>query len=460
MITLRSPRVRSGLVRGSLAMAAAWLGVAAPASVSAQSNIDPRRSLVVTEQPILERFPLERVLDQLVAQSGVRGVTALQLFNQWWDTQNPGPGLGLGRHCDDLLDPLGQPVLNSFPYLCRPAPAEGGEAASDPFMELADNPVGYIPIGLFNRFDIAPDDGRHCGEHRIVYARRSGIAQGTNRNLIIFEAMLPNPQPRLGLLGCWRIARFWAELTGEENIARHAAALERFYFNGLIGLPPVVHVDHFGNNVLGAGQIRTNQFMQVDAQPRMWSLREFKLIRRCGSGTCTSLTMVPVTNKDNPFGPLFAPDGIHARTRAFQASFLQQVEPLAAGSLTDIQFDVMSDRFNTGQSQASGSAENNYAQQFTTLPSELRSGLTTALAALGSALSPDDVVARAQALSCAGCHRLSNGAALGGGLSLAILARLHPRHRAGDGRRGRRHPLRRLRCADHGLPAQAQAGSR
>lgn len=147
----RALRRRSFLMRATLATLVvaghAWLGGATPGHAQ-QSDVDPRRSLVVTEQPILERFPLQRVLDQLVAQSGVRGLTSLTLFQQWWDTQNPGPGLGLGPHCDDEKNATtGEATLNTFPYECREHPAEGGEAASDPFTNTAGNPGAYIPIG-------------------------------------------------------------------------------------------------------------------------------------------------------------------------------------------------------------------------------------------------------------------------------------------------------------------------
>ena len=59
-------------------------------------NVDARRSLAITDQPILANFTLARVLSQLIATSGVTGLSATTLFQQWWDTQNPGPGLGLG----------------------------------------------------------------------------------------------------------------------------------------------------------------------------------------------------------------------------------------------------------------------------------------------------------------------------------------------------------------------------
>ncbi|MBE7448113.1 MAG: Na/Pi symporter [Kofleriaceae bacterium] len=77
--------------------------------------LEPRRSLAITELPILERFGLERVLDQLVATSGVAGLDARTLFQQGWDVFNPGPGLGLGPHCDDTVDPDLGPTLNGSP---------------------------------------------------------------------------------------------------------------------------------------------------------------------------------------------------------------------------------------------------------------------------------------------------------------------------------------------------------
>ena len=38
------------------------------------------------------------------------------------------------------------------------------------------------------------------------------------------------------------------------------------------------------------------------------------------------------------------------------------------------------------------------------------------MTALGSTLTPDQIVLRAQALSCAGCHRHNNNVDIGGGL--------------------------------------------
>jgi hypothetical protein len=226
-------------------------------------TIDPRRSLVVTEEAILARFPLERVLDQLVAQSGVAGLTSLELFHQWWDTQNPGPSLGLGPHCDDTVHGSDNPIRNDFPYTCRPDPAEGGQIDADPFAPPATNPDAYIPIGLFNRFDLTPADGSHCGEYRIVYAKRSGVTIAVERHLLIFEAILPNPHPNQGLKDCRKIVDFWADLSKEGDIEKRGDDLEQLYFEGFANVEPVVHVRHCGFT-----HVTERQTEVVDGQKR------------------------------------------------------------------------------------------------------------------------------------------------------------------------------------------------
>ncbi len=387
--------------------------------VQAKQTIDLRRSLAVTDKTILARFPLKRVFDQLVGQSGVSGVTSVQLFHQWWDTQNAVPGLGLGAHCNDSVDAAGNPIFNSYPYACRPT--EGAQAATDPFSSPETNPDAYEPIGLFNRFDLAPQSGANCGEHRIVYAKRSGIGDAFQRNLVIFEAVLPNPRPDKQILGCKEIVKFWANLSLEKDIDKRAAALEDFYFLGLPGSGggPVVHVSNYGDNALGAGQIRTNQFTNPAGaiSPQVsWVLREFKLLRSCVGGACSALRFVPATVKVNPFGGLFSPSAIdpaspafHPNAQPFQQGFPEAIADFAGDDLNRFQYSP-SDVMNTGQSLASGSSENNYVGQLGVAPSAFRSAIQTQLTTLGSTLTPDHVARRVQALSCAGCHRLNNAA--------------------------------------------------
>ena len=387
---------------GSAAGGSAAAGSAA-GGANVPLNLDVRRSLVVTEQPILARFGFTRVLDQLVAQSGVPGLTSLELFLQWWDTNNPASqSLGLGPNCDNAN-------INSYPFTCRPDPAEGKQTQCT---SLDDPACAYIPIGLFNRFDLAPVDGAHCGEHRIVYAKASGLTNNRDRNLIIFEAILPNPLPNQGVKGCRKIVEEWASLSAISDINVRADKLEAFYFNGHGNIPPVVHIEHYGDNALGAGQIRTNQFMAPAGMGIPWSLREFKLKKVGCPGASCSMQMLPVTVKNNPYGPLFAAsasDGPYAGYFAANA-----VGTLAAANLSDIGMHTL-DVYNAAQSNSSGGIENNYSANFLENTS-FASAIQAAIPA-GSGLTPENIVARAGTQSCAGCHQLSNNAPLGNGLS-------------------------------------------
>ncbi len=382
-------------------------------------DLDVRRSLAVTDQPILERFSFERVMNELVSQSGVPGLTATQLFNQWWDTQNPRQDVNdPTTHCDDA-DLSAR--LNGFPYDCRPAPSEGFQSACDPF--AVDSPCAYVPVGLFNRFDQAPEDGAHCGEYRIIYAKKTGTdpeTQSRNRNLIIFEANMPNPLPNQGLKGCTNIAKTWADLSDEDDLEARADVLEEFYFDGHGNVPPVLAFERFGDNAQGLGQVRTNQFIDPETG---WQLREFKLIKDCDGPACT-LSFEPVTNKVNAFGPLFDPASAEAAAPDFRAFFPSQVASLAAENLNDITL-AMPDEFNTGRSVSSSSLadEMRYVSQLGPNPSDLRTAIEAELSPINvdrqpeEQLTVEDILLRAQAMSCAGCHRLNRSIAIGGGLT-------------------------------------------
>jgi len=375
-------------------------------------TVDPRRSLAVTEKSILTRFSLQRVMTQLASQAGTPSITALQLFQQWWDTQNPKPGTYAGPHCDDTVDAQLGSVVNGYPYLCRNG-AEGAQYNCDPF--APSSACAYVPIGLFNRFDQAPENGAHCGEYRIVYAKESGVASTSDRNLLIFEAVLPNPHPQQGIKGCQQIVDTWGDLSTVSDVQARATALEHFYFDGSGVVGPVISTTNFGDNPLSAGQIRTNQFSNTTTG---WSLREFKLLRSCSGGSCTAPRFTPVSDKNNAYGPLFSPTSALSNAGAFVSFFPSQVTGLSATSLAAIDIGVP-DTFNTGQSQASGAtaAEMRYVDQLGPLTSTLRSNVQTALTNAGSSLTVDNILLRAQALTCAGCHRLNNNVALGGGLT-------------------------------------------
>jgi len=376
-------------------------------------TIDPLLSLAVTDPVVLARFPFERVMNQLVALGGEPGQTALSLYQQWWDTQNLGKD---DLHCNGSI--------NGFPVQC-PRP-EGSLATTNPFVDGPNTPNAIRPVALFNRFDLAPQNGAHCGEYRMIFARK-GPSGG--RLLVIFEGALTNPNPRGGLASCRPMAEAWASLSTMRDPAARASLLEKIYFDGLSGFLPVVHPAHYGlGSASGgyglpsgvAGQIRSNQFMGAQ-----WQLREFQLAKTCPvirpgdplekavdpdalirpPDVCQHLVVKPVTVKNNPFRELFDETTVQAQGPAFRAAFPSQVASLAATNVNLIAMETP-DVFNGGESN-SQTDEDSYGKQMRTSP-VFASQIQAQLTAIGSTLTPENIAARATTQSCAGCHDLSN----------------------------------------------------
>lgn len=364
-------------------------------------SLNDRRSLAVTETAILSQFTLQAVLDQLVNQNGTTGYTSAQLFRQLWETQNSFSrpetwDLDPAPHCSD-----NNFSLNGFEYICR-EDSEGEQAWNG-----VTTAASYSAVGLFNRWDLAPANGADCGEYRIVFAKTDLSVFG--RNMIIFEAVLPNPRPDLGLEGCRPVANFWRDLSTNTSVSSRATALKNFYFNGLSGFSPVIHYNNYGNNSRGVGQVRTNQFVRTP-----WMLREFKVKRTCPATGCR-VQFIPATVKANPYGELFNANSTHPLAAEFRSYFLTQVKTLAVNDLNTFNY-VVPDKYNVGQSDSqSGAVVDDYFLQFMLggATNTFRSNIQAQLSSIGSSLTPDDIVQRAQMLSCGGCHERSIGLQVG-----------------------------------------------
>lgn len=387
-------------------------------------TLDISRSLLVTDATALTPFSLQAVLDQLRMSASATSQSSLDLYQQWWDLNNDAAHAQTsGAHCDDQPNATGQPAKNGFPIECPRQ--EGILAATNPFLPTSAD--SYVPVALVNRFDLAKSDGSHCGEYRVIFGKKSGqstsILPNTDRNLIIFEGIMPNPSPSAGAAGCAPVARFWASLSNDPSAISRANKLQQFYFSGTseacsgTQIEAVLRYDHFAGN--GQGQIRTNQFMNgrdyfgqgALAQP--WELREYSLVRSCSGASC-SLTVRQDSVKVNPFGPLFAETTGTSSLTAMQQDFVDhQVAALNASNINLIAMSTP-DGFNAGESKAQGT-ENDYLAQggANTL---LLSSIQTQLTALSSSLTPANVLDRATTQSCGGCHQLSSRKALGGGL--------------------------------------------
>ena len=351
--------------------------------------IDPARSLAVTDPQILAKFSFKRVMTR-INTSAKSTITPLQLYQDMMNSW---------AACQAGVDPNGYGVRCSRP--------ESQYATFDPF---ATTGARFVPVGLFNRFDLAPSTGADCGEYRIVYALRD---RPGDRGFIIFEARLPNPNPAAGLAGCTGVADFWAKLSTDADVASRATKLEQFYFAGLtaegVTFSPVVTAANYGlastGTPTGKGQIRTNFFADFTE----WHLRELKLRKPCAASASCALSLAHVTSKTNPADELFR--GTHARSAAFRSSFLNQIPALSRRNAATIAMGV-SNVHNTFESSAQ-SGDVVYRDPLIT-PAAFKAEIAARIT--NPNLTADNILDRATTQTCGGCHQLSNGVDLGDGV--------------------------------------------
>jgi len=219
------------LVAFVLLAAAARRRAVSPPAV-APVNIVIERSMVITDQAVIEGITLERTLKALIDRAGV-SMTPLQLYRQWFDTQNPKPGMFIADapHCDDFITD-GKPSFNGYLRRC-PTP-EGILATSDPFTAHE-----YRTLAVINRFDQTPADGSNCGQYRIIFERKSQSDPRAKLD-IIFEGILPNPTPTAGIYACRGAAQFWADLSKVDSPLERRARVEQFFFDGISGYQPLL----------------------------------------------------------------------------------------------------------------------------------------------------------------------------------------------------------------------------
>lgn len=348
------------------------------------STGDPELIVAVNRPSVLSGFTFEAVVQQIIDTGPPSNLSPLLFYNFWWRQ--------VGSLCLD--------TLNGFPNGCGRAEAtlEDNDPFTDPMSEDA-----YEVAAVFNRFDLAPPDGSDCGEYRVVFGKRSGLTDIHNRNMINFEAVVPNPDPAAGLDGCTPILEVWDSLDSFSSDAARAAALEGLFFDGIPaeGVPPIIHADHF---LPGAGQIRTNTRM---ASGESWALREWNLNPACGGAVCFVYPNQVTVNR-NPAPELFATSSDPIAVE-FQADFIDRVGTLIVEPAAFWTEDETLAAFSSVE------PSNDYR---VAIEGNLTfdAAIQDELDALGSDLTPEDIVARATSESCAGCHTLTANDSLGGGL--------------------------------------------
>jgi hypothetical protein len=356
--------------------------------------LDMRRSFSVTDQAILDGFSFERVLNAIVERSGTT-TTSLQLIRQLFDTQNPKPGLAAasGAHCDDFLVD-GKPSFNGFPRHC-PTP-QGSLATVDPFPA-----TDYIPLGIFNRFDLTPVDGSNCGQYRIIFARRMFGAPNIDRLHFIFEAVLPNPTPSAGVAGCKAVADFWAGLSAIDSVSQRRAQIENFFFTGLPGFEPVFDARHY--TLESGGGIRTLQVSSALRVPPSHFF-QFRLAKRGDE-----LVAEPDVLENNPMGQLFDARFDTPLGRDFRDELIKNVATLAINDV-NLYFMNLPRRFLLAESDPSdleplGIPSINFTASLTSAAGQAFSDRIAAeLKRINSTLTPRDIVIRSETQGCVICH--------------------------------------------------------
>lgn len=363
-------------------------------------NIDIDRSLMVHDQTTLNAVNISladifnRFAEQLSAENPADPIDGNTLFARMWDAQNSTEtSLGTGalpcesQHLGDAVD----------------CPRAEAQQATDPAVFLSR----YIPIAMVNRLDLRDrSQHEHCGEARMVFALPGDVG---GRNFLIFEAEMANPTPG-NEAGCLGIAQFWHRLSSVDSVAVRAQRLRDFYLNGLpaSGVQPVFTIENFMEE---SGQIRTNQFSDF---AQGWNLKEYKISTEAGFN---SLGIVTV--KNNPMASLF--------DMANGTEFIQQFSNGAmslVGGISFISMPSYDDRFNNIESHASGDiAENQFREPFEgSRGSQFESRIELSLSNSRSNLNVEQVINRAVAMTCGGCHQpsafgLTEPDAVGPGLS-------------------------------------------
>jgi hypothetical protein len=230
------------------------------------------------------------------------------------------------------------------------------------------------------------------------------------------EGVLPNAHPEQGLAGCKAVAQFWADLSGVDSVIERRFRLEKFFFDGIAGFEPVVKASHY--MAAAGGSIRSRQ-ISAGLPSRGWRSYEFRLDQQCPASGLCSLRLLPDVLENLPFGPMFDANVDTPLARAFRETFLEQVPTLALNDLNQYRMNIDRKFLLVESDPTDDFFATNYSLPFrqsqsTDAGKAFRAQIAAKLAAAGSSLTPEDIVARAETQTCSGCHFVPQS--VGGGL--------------------------------------------
>lgn len=360
-----SARVSSAVCVGALL----FLG-GSPVSVPEPSPATiAARAFVITDAETLAPFTLDRV---------IAAVGSAESSSSWLEM--------LSSAGSDPA-PKGQVVM----------PLAGFIATADPASwRLTGTPewTHVRPIAIVNRFDLAPADYSHCGEYRLIFSRRTTRRSRLN---IAIETVLPNPHPREGKAGCAAVAASWWGLTRIASAEQRRDRLEQLFFGGHPVLPSIFDQKTFERG----GRIRTSEIS--DGRP---AFAQFELMRTRGFAQPYPLLIrVPLDNM--PSAALFAAGAASEQAASFRREFVREISSLSIPDVNRYSMNV--DRRYSVSDVAALDPPFNYQLPFrraqrTRVGQRFREQIAEELRKLGSSLTPEDIIGRAETQNCAGCH--------------------------------------------------------
>ncbi|GLQ79004.1 hypothetical protein GCM10007881_25210 [Mesorhizobium huakuii] len=324
-------------------------------------------------------------------------------------------------------------LINPDSKLTFPITVRTGEAKLTAKDLLDSTGADFMqPVGLFNRLDLAPKSFANCGEYRIVYAKKS--SSPTKRFFLIFEAALPNADPQGSREGCKEVASFWNSLTTMNN-QDAGNKLAAFYYDGgvvdggTVKFEPVVHYRHYG---LPDGQVRANAFLP-DAPAFIWHLMQWQIAPNEAGvpvfhNTPVSENPVPAFFGGTPAAalPTTTYDQIAGQ---FRSEFVNRnvwqlidvdrtalVQPTTGEALIDNLGVDIDDQYYAVESAVANSDNPRINAANTPMIAGI-SGVLAASKVDRCSVTPDQVLNRMGAMTCAGCHDFSNGAEIAPGVN-------------------------------------------
>ena len=238
-------------------------------TLSISGTVLPQRSLIERNEAALTAFDVATTLTRIASNGGVVGGTA------WHDAifKNTARSTSFPNEAGPFCDSAGLPGrINDFIVGCP------GNAAP-----LVGKVASWEGLSVANRFDLAPEGGENCGEARASFYLPPGTVTTPLRSFMIFESVLPNPKPQLGLDGCRAVQAFWAGLSIISDPATRGAKLAQAFYTGEPSLTAAGFKPFFTFENFGPGKGRVRIATQGGSPFPLWDFREFRLLAGGGA---------------------------------------------------------------------------------------------------------------------------------------------------------------------------------